>query len=518
MNMKKTLYILLLSLFAVSCNWLAITPENAIDEDDLFTTGYGCRNALNGIYLKLGSSDLYGENLSWGFLSAVAQEYLTDNSYVGSFSMQLSKDAANFVYNSATTQPVIQSIWETQYSVIANLNKILEHIDEIPEVEFAYGEEERTLIKSEAYALRAMLHFDLLRLFAPAPASSSTTLYTQCDVPYREVFSASLPTKLSINEFLSKVLADIEKAKPGLKYIDTEYHPEAMYASMVNTPSSSWNSRYRFNCQMYIDEFGNFFWFRGWRLNYMALLALEARVHMYYGHTHHAQARSAALEVYDTFYKEKAWIGFNSQDDITAQSDLRHFKMADDVIFAAYSKNLATDYDAGLYGSDNNVKYPLANIEKLFASDNTGLYSDYRFTHVLKSTNSMNKAYYTGKWSVSSEPVVEAVENPMIPLFRLSEICYILAETSSDAGTGKEYLQEVRSARGATRSISASSSEDLLEEIITDARKDLMCEGQVFFMYKRLNRRNVPSASNPGSDKLMTPGYVLPIPTSESPF
>ena len=164
------------------------------------------------------------------------------------------------------------------------------------------------------------------------------------------------------------------------------------------------------------------------------------------------------------------------------------------------------------------MKYPLANIEKLFASDNTGLYSDYRFTHILKSTNSMNKAYYTGKYSVSSEPVVEAVENPMIPLFRLSEICYIMAETSSSSGDGKAYLQEVRAARGATRSISASNEDDLLEEIITDARKDLMCEGQVFFMYKRLNRRYVPSASNPEVDKLMTSGYVLPIPTSESPF
>ncbi len=516
--MKRIIYLISFVFIISACNWLAITPENAIDEDDLFTTGYGCRNALNGIYLKIGEADLYGENLSWGFLSAVAQEYLTDDSYVGSYSTQLSKDAANFVYNSTTTQPVIQYIWERMYSVIANINKILEHIDDIPKEEFAYGEEERLLIKSEAYALRAMLHFDLLRLFAPAPASSSTALYNQCDVPYRDVFSASIANKLSINEFLAKVLDDIAMAKPGLKYIDTEFHPEAMYASMVNTPTSSWNSRYRFNCQMYIDEFGNFFWFRGWRLNYMALLALEARVHMYYGHSHHKQARAAAEEVYNTFYKEKAWVGFNSSDDITAQSDLRHFKLADDVLFAAYNKNLATDYDAGLYGSDNNVKYPLANIEKLFASDNTGLYSDYRFTHILKSTNSMNKAYYTGKYSVSSEPVVEAVENPMIPLFRLSEICYIMAETSSSSGDGKAYLQEVRAARGATRSISASNEDDLLEEIITDARKDLMCEGQVFFMYKRLNRRYVPSASNPEVDKLMTSGYVLPIPTSESPF
>ena len=44
--MKKILYILSVIFLACSCNWLEITPENAIDEDDLFTTGYGFRNAL----------------------------------------------------------------------------------------------------------------------------------------------------------------------------------------------------------------------------------------------------------------------------------------------------------------------------------------------------------------------------------------------------------------------------------------------------------------------------------------
>ena len=78
--MRRKILIFMTSLLAVSCGWLDITPENAIDEDDLFTTGYGFRNSLNGVYLKIGSRDLYGENLSWGFLSAAAQEYLTDNS------------------------------------------------------------------------------------------------------------------------------------------------------------------------------------------------------------------------------------------------------------------------------------------------------------------------------------------------------------------------------------------------------------------------------------------------------
>ena len=152
-----------MTFLAASCDWLAITPENSIDEDDLFTSGYGYRNALNGIYLKIGSRDLYGENLSWGFLSAAAQEYLTDNSQQGQNSVQISKDAADFIYNSTSTQPVIQTIWETQYSVIANINKIIEHIDNIDKSEFAFGEDEKNLIKAEAYALRAMLHFDLLR-------------------------------------------------------------------------------------------------------------------------------------------------------------------------------------------------------------------------------------------------------------------------------------------------------------------------------------------------------------------
>ena len=515
--MKRILYITAL-LLATSCNWLAITPENTIDEDDLFTTGYGCRNALNGIYLELGSADLYGENLSWGFLSAVAQEYLTDNSYVGSYSNQLSKDAAGFVYNSATTQTVIQSIWEKQYSVIANLNKIIEHIDQIDKVEFAYGEEERNLIKAEAHALRAMLHFDLLRMFAPAPSTNPSGTY----IPYREKFGPEMGEKLSVTAFIEKCLKDISVAEPILHSFDTEFHPAAMYASMMTTATPTWNSRYRFDSQTYIDEMGNFFWYRGWRLNYMAVLALKARICMYAGNTYKTLARSSAKTLYDTYYKEKGWIGFNSQDEIVCNSDLRHFKLATDVIFAAYNKNLAVDYDAGLYGSDNNVRYPLANIDELFASDNTGLYSDYRLTHIIKSTNAVNKAYYTGKYSVSAEPVVEAVENPMIPLLRFSEVCYILAELSAENGKFDEaiqYLTDVRTARGAARTLTAANKEDVLSEIVSEVRKDLMCEGQVFYLYKRLNKETIPSSTKPGTQiQMNSANYIIPIPTSESPF
>ena len=63
-------------MLVVSCNaWLDVTPENAIADDDLFSTGFGYRNALNGIYTNLASDELYGKQLSWGFLSAISQQY-----------------------------------------------------------------------------------------------------------------------------------------------------------------------------------------------------------------------------------------------------------------------------------------------------------------------------------------------------------------------------------------------------------------------------------------------------------
>ena len=49
--MKKLISHILIALtgmLAVSCNaWLDVTPENAIADDDLFSTGFGYRNALN---------------------------------------------------------------------------------------------------------------------------------------------------------------------------------------------------------------------------------------------------------------------------------------------------------------------------------------------------------------------------------------------------------------------------------------------------------------------------------------
>ena len=124
--MKKLISHILIALtgiLTVSCNaWLDVTPDNAIADDDLFSTGFGYRNALNGIYTNLASDELYGKQLSWGFLSAISQQY---NQKAGTISPMYA-DASELIYNTVDTEPVVTAIWEKGYKVIANLNKLIE--------------------------------------------------------------------------------------------------------------------------------------------------------------------------------------------------------------------------------------------------------------------------------------------------------------------------------------------------------------------------------------------------------
>lgn len=116
--------------------------------------------------------------------------------------------------------------------------------------------------------------------------------------------------------------------------------------------------------------------------------------------------------------------------------------------------------------------------------------------------------------------VVEAMENPMIPVIRFSEICHILAEISSYNGKiteGINYLETVRKARGAERTLSltVSTREQLDAEILLDIRKEMIGEGGTFYTYKRMNLSTVPDSDEEGEIN-MTGSYVLPLPTSET--
>ena len=56
-------------------NWLDVIPEDSVDEKDLFSTGEGYRNALNGVYRQMSQTSMYGQQMSWGFIDVLGQLY-----------------------------------------------------------------------------------------------------------------------------------------------------------------------------------------------------------------------------------------------------------------------------------------------------------------------------------------------------------------------------------------------------------------------------------------------------------
>ena len=148
------------------CNsWLDVKPEDRMTDKELFSTVQGFRTALNGIYVELNDRALYGANMIATVVEVLAQRY----DFSGT-TTEVSK-MGNYQYDTDYSKARFAEIWEKAYAIIANCNKLLYYAEEQKEVLTGTN---RELIMGETYALRAFLHFDLLRLFGPVYSVNKT--------------------------------------------------------------------------------------------------------------------------------------------------------------------------------------------------------------------------------------------------------------------------------------------------------------------------------------------------------
>jgi hypothetical protein len=105
-----------------------------------------------------------------------------------------------------------------------------------------------------------------------------------------------------------------------------------------------------------------------------------------------------------------------------------------------------------------------------------------------------------------------------LPAIRLSEMYYIAAECSYDQNPTEAmaYVDEVRAHRGIGAKLSTTGKPDFIQQLIKEARKEFLGEGQIFYMYKRLNQA---IASHAGTQIAASPNvFVLPMPENEIEF
>ena len=209
--MKKIYRLLLLvtiiSVFTGCDSWLDVSPKTEVKETDLFSKESGFKTALLGVYIEMVSSNLYGGNLTMSFMDVLAQYYSITSEESTYMPMTI------YDYGHADVKPTVSQIWSNMYSIIANLNNLLWNMDQHKEL---FTADNYNIIKGEALGLRAYLHFDLLRMYAPSYVLGGDALA----IPYvNEVTNVPFAQK-TVKQVAETCIQDLLEAEALLKETD----------------------------------------------------------------------------------------------------------------------------------------------------------------------------------------------------------------------------------------------------------------------------------------------------------
>lgn len=479
--MRRTTYILIaISLLCTSCaKWLDIKPYDKISQDELVSGESGFMKHLNGIYIELNSDMLYGAALSVEMIEIMGGSYLigTDNSIWGNY-----KDLSEYNYGTEYWRARLNETWNKAYSLILNCNLLLESLEK---TSVKFSGDNYKIIKGEALALRAMLHFDLLRLFGPV-YSRNPHLKA---IPYYKKYSTTPNALLTASEVAALIKGDLLEAR-----ILLANDPVRKEGTRMEGPGENGSA---------------FMYYRNLRLNYFAVSALLARASLYFGDRQ--DAYKYASEVIAA--SDAGFFPFVDKSLVTGSPDDPDRIFSSEIIFSlshSQRNSLFKDYyDPSripncVFRMDNDLMSDLIYGGGALTG---GSQDDYRYRVNWVATGA-NRYFY--KYSDMKE--VGSIRNTMIPMLRLGEMYLIAAECASDnLSAGLSYVNTLRSARG------VSNLSDLTEQTLQyEYIRELYGEGQIFFMYKRMFSRILFSSSESMNPQPSDAIFTLPLPDSET--
>ncbi|MDF2191407.1 RagB/SusD family nutrient uptake outer membrane protein [Paraflavitalea sp. CAU 1676] len=470
-----------------SCKkWLAVDPQTVVKEEKQFANQQGFAEALTGAYMKIGTDSLYGRHTSFGTLDVLAQYYenktSTNNVYGQTARYNYLNEGLNATEN---TRANINNIWAGMYNAIALSNYILQNVDNGAIKGNAYN-----IIKGEAIGLRAFLHFDLLRMFAPAYLDGANA--GKPAIPFLDQFTVVPQQKKTVGEIINRCEAELLQAQQLLS-VHTEIDQIA-----ANQGSTS------------LDLF---LMYRQNHLNYWAVKATLARLYLYKGDK--AKALQFAKEVIDSKKFGFVTTAELNTDPTHINSDLTFTK---EHIFSIYVSGLKTNADnyfkqTGISVEVADLFSTRAKLDALYETTVTGYGSDYRRVDLGRLWTQVTTAVvYSKKYLVEN---LTNVKQRLVPNLRLSEMYLIAAEAAPSSTEGVGYLNTLRAARLLPALDAAITPANLDNEIMKEFRKEMYGEGQAFFFYKRRNTLNIPDGvGNPMSEAK----YVFPFPLAEIQF
>ncbi|MBE9598990.1 RagB/SusD family nutrient uptake outer membrane protein [Pedobacter sp. MC2016-24] len=470
---KSILVVVFLSSLFSCKKYLDVKPEDRVLEADAYSTQKKINSVLNGLYLNLANNSLYGSNLTLSTVDILAQRY-----NVGSLHTLYNTGA--YAYGSKPTIDVIDNIWTSAYTSILNINAFNDNLITYKGVLDAKTD---SIYRGEAIGMRAMLHFDMLRLFGPR-YSTADSLNTS--IPYYTEPSTKIADLLPANKVMDLILADLAMAEGLLKN-------DPIIANGVMSTATNDGTDFLRN--------------RNYRFNYYAIKALQARVNLYRGNN--SGAFKAAKVVLDNASKFP-WVTITNALNEKANPD-RVF--VTEMISGIQNSKLYDNY-LNTFSPDLEDKNILAPNPTRLATVFESNVNDYRYNlnWVVPSTGGKSYSVF-----LKYADVVDKTKpfRFTIPLVKISEMYYIAAETATNLTESFGYLNTVRNNRGLLN-LAVTTTATLNSELLKEYQKEFYGEGQLFYYYKRRNILSIPNgAAGSGNLTLTTKILVLPLPISE---
>ena len=204
--MKKIAIILSLisALTFVSCQgFLDVAPSNQADSSTCITSEADAQVMLNGLMRKMTSSSYYGQN----FL-------MVGDAKGGDFTIYTAGYTGSTMYYYAHTQTSnnYSGLWSQMYNCLLQANNIILNIENMRN----NGTNSSGLddILGQAYTARALIHFDLVRLYGQPYNMNKSALGVA--VVTEPVDAGAQLQRNTVEEVYTQILADLNTAAPLL--------------------------------------------------------------------------------------------------------------------------------------------------------------------------------------------------------------------------------------------------------------------------------------------------------------
>ena len=415
-------------------DFLDQTPSYALPAEETIETVDDLQNAVNGAYSRLNAFDYYsGDFFPLGDLRA---DIMTANPQLDA--NQISP-VSKYQYDKNSSYA--ENFWRAPYVTIGRINDVLRVADKLTP---AQDEEDKydDLI-GQLYALRALCHFDLVRMFAQLPTAlhDGVSMDTpDSGIPVADrVFPVDYkPVRNTLSEVYEFILGDFDRAIERL-------NPEPSIA----------------------ESYGY--------INIWAVKALKARAQLYLGN--YAEALILAEDVIQNAgasgYRLAEIVEYyNSDPSINMWANVSQpeylFEVVTTLLYNAQRNSLGYYADPEGYG-----EFAVANdfAEWLLSFDN-----DIRSFMVRYKENSQG---YGGGYYCRKYPGREGslyVNNPKV--IRMAEVYLIASESAlktSDHTKADLYLNALRQKRmvGQDSLINVT-----INNILDERKKELFAEGQ----------------------------------------